>query len=105
MLKLSDKSICKPHNIIFKSCLMQGIFKSQWKKGNVVPIHKKNDKQCVKNCRPVSLHSICSKFFKYIIYNTIFTYFIENNLIFKNQSGFKPSDSCISQLVAITHKI
>ena len=41
MLKLSDKSICKPHNIIFKSCLMQGIFKSQWKKGNVVPIHKK----------------------------------------------------------------
>ena len=69
MLKLSDKSICKPHNIIFKSCLMQGIFKSQWKKGNVVPIHKKNDKQCVKNCRPLSLFTQSVVNFS----NTLFT--------------------------------
>ena len=41
MLKLWDKSICKPLNIIFKSCMTQGIFPSEWKKANVVPIHKK----------------------------------------------------------------
>ena len=41
MLKLCDKSICKPLNIIFNSCSNQGIFLSQWKKSNVVPIHKK----------------------------------------------------------------
>ena len=41
MLKLCDKSICKPLSIIFKSCLTQGIFPSEWKKANVVPIHKK----------------------------------------------------------------
>ena len=29
MLKLCDKSICKPLNIIFKSCLTQGIFPSE----------------------------------------------------------------------------
>ena len=40
MLKLCDKSICKPLNIIFKSCLTQGIFLSERKKANV-PIHKK----------------------------------------------------------------
>ena len=45
MLKLWDKSICKPLSIIFKSCLTQGIFLSEWKKSNVVPVHKKNDKQ------------------------------------------------------------
>ena len=32
-------------------------------------------------------------------------YFIENNLISENQSGFKPGDSCINQLLAITHEI
>ena len=32
--------------------------------------------------------------------------FIENSLIFKNQSGLKPSDSCVNQLlVIITHEI
>ena len=35
----------------------------------------------------------------------MFTYFIENSLISKNQSGFKPGDSCINQLLAITHEI
>ena len=30
---------------------------------------------------------------------------IENELISPNQSGFKPGDSCINQLLAITHEI
>ena len=32
-------------------------------------------------------------------------YLLENNLILPNQSGFKPGDSCISQLLSITHEI
>ena len=32
-------------------------------------------------------------------------FFIENELISPNQSGFKPDDSCINQLLAITHEI
>ena len=39
MLKLCDKSIRKPLNIIFKSCLTLGIFPSEWKKANVVTNH------------------------------------------------------------------
>ena len=30
--------------------------------------------------------------------------FTENNLIFTNQSGFRPSDSCFHQLPAINHE-
>ena len=105
MLKLCDKSIFKTLSILFKSCLTQGIFPSKWKKTNVVPIHKKNNKQCVTNYRPVSLLPICSKGLERIIYNTMFTYFIENNLISENQSGFKPVDSCVNQLLAINCEI
>ena len=105
MLILCDKSICKPLSIIFKSSLTQGIFPSEWKKANVAPIHKKIGKQCVKNRRLVSLLPICIKVLERIIYTTMFTYFIENNLISENQSGFKPGDSCINQLLAITHEI
>ena len=35
----------------------------------------------------------------------MFKFFIENELISPNQSGVKPGDSCINQLLAITHKI
>ena len=32
-------------------------------------------------------------------------FFIENELISPNQSGFKSGDSCINQLLAIIHKV
>ena len=71
----------------------------------VVPVHKKSDKKILKNNQPVSLLPICGKVFERLIYNNLFEYFIENNLISPNQSGFKPGDSCINQLISITHKI
>ena len=49
MSKRCDEAICRPLNIIFKACLNTGKFLSEWKKGNVVPIHKKDEKQNVKN--------------------------------------------------------
>ena len=33
----------------------------------------------------------------------MFKHFFDNNLISSNQSGLKPADSCINQLIAITH--
>ena len=39
------------------------------------------------------------------MFNSIFNYFIKNNLFTKSQSGFLPSDSCISQLLSRTHEI
>ena len=35
----------------------------------------------------------------------MFEFFIKNNLISPNQSGFRPGDSCTNQLIAITHEI
>ena len=49
--------------------------------------------------------SICSKIFERIIYNTIYNYLIDNNLVLQNQSGLKRGDSCINQLISITHDI
>ena len=40
MLKLFCKSICKPLDLIFQSCMKQGKLPSEWKKANVVPVHR-----------------------------------------------------------------
>ena len=96
MLKLCSTSICKPLEIIFNQCLETSTFPNDWKKGNVVPIFKKGDKQILKNYRPISLLPMCGKIFEKLIFNEMFKFFIENNLISPNQSGFKPGDSCIN---------
>ena len=105
MVQICDKAICKPLHLIFSSCIESGIFPTEWKKANVVPIHKRDDKQNVKNYRPVSLLPIFGKIFERLIYNEMYSFFIENDLISSNQSGFKQGDSCINQLLSITHDI
>ena len=105
MIELCGNSICKPLSIIFKDCLSEGKIPHEWKKANVVPVHKKGNKQSLENYRPISLLPICSKIFERLIYNEMFTFFTENNLISPNQSGFRPGDSCVNQLLAIAHEI
>ena len=58
-LKLSIPSIIKPLSIIFQNCLKSGIFPYDWKKGNIVPVHKKSSKHLLNNHHPVSLLPIC----------------------------------------------
>ena len=48
-LKTCGESICRPVNIIFKTCLRTGKFPLEWKKANIAPIHEKGDKQTVKD--------------------------------------------------------
>ena len=61
MLKECGPSIYKPLEIILNQCLENGVLPSEWKKGNIVPNHKKVDKQALKNYRPVSLLPIYGK--------------------------------------------
>ena len=103
MLKVSGDAIIESLFKIFKNCLKCGIFPDDWKKRIIVPIFKKGDKQNIKNYRPVSLLPICSKIFERIIYDNMLKYFLDNNLITPKQSGFRPGDSCINQLLSITH--
>ena len=58
-----------------------------------------------KNCRPISLLTIAGKIFERLWYDKMFEFSIENNLISKNQSGFRLGDFCISQLLFINHEI
>ena len=77
----------------------------EWKKVNVVPVHKKNNKQLIRNYRPISLLPVCGKILERVIYNKMYEFFRENELISHNQSEFKPGNSCISQLLCVSHDI
>ena len=105
MVQVSCDSIAKPLFLIFKHCFETSTFPMEWKKGNIVPVHKKGDKNLVSNYRPISLLPIFSKIFERIIFDTLYKYLEDNNFFNSNQSGFRPGDSCIHQLISITHDI
>ena len=72
---------------------------------NVIPIYKKRGKSSVTNYRPVSLLSCCGKLLESIIFKHMYTFFLENNLLWKYQSGFLPKHSTSFLLVDIYHHI
>ena len=105
MIKIYSQSLILPLKIISEHSLKKGKFPEIWKKINVVPVHKKDDKTLVKNYRPISLLPIFGKMFERVIYNSLFNYFQSNRLFTPSQSGFLPGDSCIAQLLSIIHEI
>ena len=64
MIKICDSSIVKTLSIIYRNSLNSGIFPNNWKRSNIVPVHKKGNKQLIQNCGPVSLLPISSKIFE-----------------------------------------
>ena len=105
MLKLCAPSICKLLFLLFKNCLASGEFCNIWKKSNIVPVHKKGDKQSIKKYGPVSSLPICRKLMEKLMFKTVFNFIDTRNMLSVYQSGFRPSDSCLHQLILITHDI
>lgn len=80
-------------------------FSERLEKYNLASIHKEDNKQLVNNYRSVSLLCACFKVFEKLIFDTIFEIMIGINLLSTTQSGFKSSNSCVTQLILITHSI
>ena len=72
---------------------------------NVFPARKERDKEILENYRPISLLPNTGKIFERILCKNMFELFTKNDLNSHNQSGFKPGDLCINQLLSITHEI
>ena len=49
MIKICDQSVVEPLCCIFERCLETGVYPTQWKKANVIPVHKKGCKQNICN--------------------------------------------------------
>ena len=105
MIKICNESLTIPLKIIFEESLEKGIFPDIWKKGNIIPAHKKEDKTLITNYRPISLLPIFEKIFERVIYNSLFNCFLSNKPFTPYQSGFLPGDSCIAELLSITQEI
>ena len=105
MIKLSDDALVLPPKIIFANCLRRGLFPEIWKHANVVPVHKKNEKNLKGNYRPISLLPIFGKILERLVYHSLYSHLVSCEVLDPNQSGFRPGDSTVNQLLSITHTI
>ena len=105
MLKLCAAEVAIPLQLIFNDCITTGMFPDSWKYANIQPVFKKENREIKSNYRPISLLPICGKILEKIIFDQLYAFLNLNNLLSKNQSGFRPGDSTICQLLSITSSI
>ena len=91
--------------LTFRNSLNSCIYASTWKKANIVPVHKKDGKQCVNNYRPVSLLPVLGEIFEELIFNEIYSFLDREKFLNTNQSGFQPSNLCVNEFLIITHEL
>ena len=105
ILKICADFIAVPLCRIINESLLEGVYPSMWKLANVIPIFKKDDRQCKVNYRPVSLLACLSKISEKIVFTRLYNFLLDIDFLNPFQSGFRPGDSTINQLILITHKI
>ena len=106
MLKSVSEEISVPLSILFNRSFREGKFAQTWKKANVLPLFKQGDKSLPSNYRPVSLLSGVGKLQERIVFKHIYNHLIDNNILYKYQSGFlPPNHSTTFQLVDIYQHI
>ena len=73
--------------------------------GKCHPNSQERGKYLAGNYRPISLLPICGKMFEKIVFNQLYYYFMNNNLISKHQSGFRPGNMTTNQLIDFVNEI
>ena len=102
LLKLSFTFIASSLTHIFNLVISTGIIPNDWKSARVTPIYKADSKVDPSNYRPISVLSVIGKLFEKAIFNQVYTYLNENNLLSKYQSGFRPMHSTLTALIDTT---
>ena len=90
------------HHLFTKSLRLSQV-PAEWKLANIVPLHKKGQKDHVENYRPISLLSIISKVLERCVLNHV-SYHIQSN-INSAQYGFVNGKSSTAQLLSILNII
>ena len=83
----------------------QGIFPDEIKLARVVPMYKSGNKKEVSNYRPISVLSFYSKIFEKIMYEHVVEFMDKNEIIFKNQFGFRKNHSTQHAVISLIHNI
>ena len=93
VVKSSNKIIAPVLQQHFNNCMKHGVFPQVLKVGNITPIYKKDNEECLENYRPVSTLPIFGKIFEKVIYSRLHKFLVSMNIINECQFGFRKGHS------------
>ena len=103
LLKVAADIIAPSLTKIYQRSIISGIFPLEWKLARVTPVFKKGKMNNPCNYRPISVIPTVAKIFEKIVYDQLYNYLNENNLLTSCQSGFRSLHSTLTALIETTN--
>ena len=94
-LKLSKDIISNSLADIFNASIINNLFPVDIKIGRVTPLFKGDSREDLNNHRPITVLPSIARIFERLMYNQIYSYFTENNLLGSQQWGCKSLHSTV----------
>ena len=104
IIKISAPIIASPLTYLFNQTLDQCTFPNEWKTARVTPLYKNGQKNLPENYRPISILTAVSKVMERLLYDQLYNYLSENELLSENQFGFRKSHSTATALLDCTNE-
>ena len=87
---------------IFNKSLSSGSFPDDWRCARVTPLFKQGERTDVNNYRPISVISVIAKVFWRIMYNQLYGFLANEEIITNQQSGFRSLHSTVTAFLEAT---
>ena len=100
ILKNCAEELSYPILQIWKDSMKSAHISPAFKAQHITPVFKKGSKAKAENYRPISLTSHIIKIFGRVVRKKIVAHLEANQILCKNQHGFQPGKSCLTQLLA-----
>ena len=105
IIKKTLDIISGPLLSIINLSLSSGVFPDRLKISKIIPVYKSDDASLAQNYRPISILPAFSKIFERAVYNRIFQFLVDNDILFKHQFGFRPGHSTSHALINFLNKV
>ena len=103
ILKIAADVVAHSLMAIFTASINTGIFPQEWKESRVSPVYKSGARNDPSNCRPISVIPVIAKIFEKIVYEQLYEYLNNYNLLTTCQSGFRSLHSTLTVLAEATN--
>ncbi len=90
--------LAKPLINILNLSIKTNHFPTQWKTGQVTPIHKSGNRSHQNNFRPITILCTLSKSLEQHVHDSLYNFLIKNSSLYLAQSGFQALHSCETAL-------
>ena len=103
LLKIAADVVAPSLTAMFTASINMGIFRQEWKESRASPVYKSGARNDPSNYRPISAIPVIAKVFEKLVYEQLYEYLSNYNLLTTCQSGFRSLHSTLTALVEATN--